>query len=376
MVVVVAALGILLAIVFSLLQNAYIVKNRIQARQSVIQGMYYLYEKINQYSQDYTIDYEEYRDRAVVGCDSTDMGRDVGENGKCDRFTAYGNYNSIPTLWSYDRHGLYYCSSTADQLSPDYVIQSNDILNAAGCTDTAILIPTEGIYYQSYGEYALQFLNVRNDVSGFGYGAVGDADDQKMWNGPAAITDSGVQEIYLIKNDDTQRLYIRRHMIESGDRNGDNQIDLSEQHYVIEILRLIAIDAGNKHTQDNTDDDVADGTIDTRACDASQWFVCTGTPVGEPYTDMRLPANTDDGRVQLTEDDISITDRSIQINPPKDPTLATQDTSSQISPYITITTTAAPYAKIRQRKLWLDVDLMKYAYTIQTTFAVKTVYTQ
>ncbi len=71
MVVVVAALGILLAIVFSLLQNAYIVKNRIQARQSVIQGMHYLYEKINQFSQDYTIDYEEYRARSMVGCDQS-----------------------------------------------------------------------------------------------------------------------------------------------------------------------------------------------------------------------------------------------------------------------------------------------------------------
>lgn len=375
MVVVVAALGILLAIVFSLLQNAYIVKNRIQARESVIQGMYYLYEKINQFSQDYTVDYEEYRARSIVWCDTLGWSqRDVGVDGKCDRFTAYGNYNSVPTLWSNTRHGLYYCSSTSNQLSPDYVIQNN-VLNE-WCTNTAILIPTDGIYYQSYGEYALQFLNVKNNVSPFGYGAVGDADDEQMWDGPAAITDTGVQEIYLIKNDDTQRLYIRRHMIESDDRNHDNQITPSEQHYVIEILRLIAIDAGSHHTQDSTDTDLVDGITDTWACDASQWFICSGTDVGAPYTNMHLPANTDDGWVQLTEDDISITDRSIQINPPKNPTLSTDDLSSQISPYITITTTAAPYAKIWQQKLGMDIDLMKYAYTIQSTFAAKTVYTQ
>lgn len=91
---------------------------------------------------------------------------------------------------------------------------------------------------------------------------------------------------------------------------------------------------------------------------------------------MRLPANGDDGWVQLTEDDISIKDWIIHINPPKNPIYASGSTSNQISPYMTIVTTAIPYAKVRQRKLGLDIDLTKYEYTIQTTFAAKTSYTQ
>lgn len=378
MVIVVAALGILLTIVFSLLQNAYVIKNRIQAKQSVVQGMYYLYEKINQFSQDYTIDYEEYRARSIVWCDTPESQRDVWVDGRCDRFTAYGNYNSIPTLGSYNRHGLYYCSSITGQLSPDYVIQWFGINNGDGCISMGDLIPTDGIYYQSYGEYAMQFLDVKNDTDAVWYGgsAVGDSDDEQTSDGPSAIVDSGVQEIYLIKNDDTQRLYLRRRLIETGDRNGDNQIDPSEQHYVIEMLRLVAIDAGSQHTQNTSDSDLVDGVVDTRACDASQWFICSGPAVGEPYTNMHLPADGDDGRVQLTEDDISITHRTIQINPPKNPVYASGSTSNQISPYMTIVTTAIPYAKVRQSKLWLDVDLTKYEYTIQTTFAAKTSYTQ
>ncbi len=383
MLVVVAALGILLAIVFSLLQNAYIVKNRIQARQSVIQGMYYLYEKINQFSQDYTIDYEEYRARSIVWCDQALWSqRDVGDNGICDLFTAYGNYNSIPTLWSYDRHGLYYCSSTDDQLSPldpDYVIQSNGMLNGEWCVgqieNIGHLFPTDGIYYQSYGQYVRQSRDVQGDADGTWW-IVEFGNETWTRDGPAAIVDAWVQEIYLINNSDTQRLYIRRRMIASGDRNGDNIISDPEQHFVVEILRLKGIDAGSQHTQNNAAWDVADGDIDTWACDADQWFICSWIAVGLPYANMRLPANIYDWRVQLTEDDISIIDRSIDISPNKNPLYVADELNKQVSPYITIIATAVPYAKIRQQKLWLDTDFMKYAYTIQTTFAAKTTYTR
>jgi hypothetical protein len=383
MVVVVAALGILLAIVFSLLQNAYIVKNRIQARQSVIQGMYYLYEKINQFSQDYTIDYEEYRARSIVGCDQSLWSqRDVWEDGICGVFTAYGNYNSIPTLWSYDRHGLYYCSSTDDQLSPldpDYVIQSNGMLNGEWCVNQieniAHLFPTSGTYYQSYGQYARQSWDVQGDADGTWW-IIEFGNETWTRDGPSAITDTGIQEIYLINNNDTQRLYIRRRMIASGDRNGDNIISEPEQHFIIEILRLKGIDAGSEHNQTNEAGGVADGDIDTWACDADQWFICSGIAVGAPYTDMYVPVDIYDGWVQLTEDDISIIDRSIQISPSKNPVYVVDELDNQVSPYITITATAVPYAKIWQQKLWLDTDFMKYAYTVGTTFAAKTVYTR
>ncbi|MBP7061224.1 hypothetical protein KBA84_00075 [Patescibacteria group bacterium] len=53
----------------------------------------------------------------------------------------------------------------------------------------------------------------------------------------------------------------------------------------------------------------------------------------------------------MTEDDISIIDRSIQISPNKNPLYVADELDNQVSPYITITATAVPYAKIWQQKL-------------------------
>ncbi|MBP7841388.1 hypothetical protein KA037_01755 [Patescibacteria group bacterium] len=66
---------------------------------------------------------------------------------------------------------------------------------------------------------------------------------------------------------------------------------------------------------------------------------------------MYVPIDIYDGWVQLTEDDISIIDRSIQISPNKNPLYVADELDNQVSPYITITATAVPYAKIWQQKL-------------------------
>lgn len=47
--------------------------------------------------QDYTIDYEEYFNRKLVGCSKDKKGKNfewtVSESGYCNAFTAYGNEN-------------------------------------------------------------------------------------------------------------------------------------------------------------------------------------------------------------------------------------------------------------------------------------------
>lgn len=78
---------------------------------------------------------------------------------------------------------------------------------------------------------------MKNDVSGNG-NVVGDADDEDLGIGPSAIVDTGVQEIYLISPDKTQRLFIRRKMIENNDVDNDGTLSDIEKRYTLQILRL------------------------------------------------------------------------------------------------------------------------------------------
>jgi len=107
------------------------VKRWLEGKQYLIENSYYLLETIQIQMKNYTIDYEEYFNRRSVWCDSqpnTDLQnfvRDVWSNWYCDRFTAYGNQNSI--WWGVaTNHELYYCSSSllGNELTPVPIISS------------------------------------------------------------------------------------------------------------------------------------------------------------------------------------------------------------------------------------------------------------
>lgn len=54
------------------------------ARQALIQQSYFALEKINTLLRDYSIDYEEYFNRQLVGCNTVGSAlRDVGTGGSC-----------------------------------------------------------------------------------------------------------------------------------------------------------------------------------------------------------------------------------------------------------------------------------------------------
>jgi hypothetical protein len=70
---------------------------------------------------------------------------------------------------------------------------------------------------------------------------VGDDDDKDLGKGPDALLSStGVQELYLISPDQTSRVYIRRVLVESGDRNRDGltgNVD-TDNLYTLQVLKL------------------------------------------------------------------------------------------------------------------------------------------
>lgn len=353
-------------------------KTTIQVKQSLVQNAYTIMERMQWLIKDYTIDYEEYFNRRTVGCDDalpSTYSRNVqsgSANGHCDLFTQYGNSNSFLTNTS-DR-GLYYCSSTGNnQTDPKTVIVNTNLTSQEGCRS-----PAAGSWFQSYGQYALQFLDALQDVD-FAPGPVGDNDDLELWDGPDSFTQDQtwwVQELYLISKDHKKRILIRRSLIESWDRNWDGIIGnvATDNLFTLQILKLTSFDAGTQHNFDpNSSSGVFDWAIDTRACDLSQGFICNGTGVGPVFSGYKLPSDADDGRAPLFGSDLTISDRYIQIEPTKDSSLAYKNNAAQINPTIKLVVTFQPYWRARGKRLtrgWLDQQQL----TLQTTFAIKTHY--
>lgn len=357
---------ILLVVIVSLYTKMLRLKYNIQARQSLIQNSYDAMEKINLLLKDYTIDYEEYFNRRNVGCSSNNawlgFTRDVGTGGYCNNFSAAGNSSSTTA----GIHSIYYCSS----LNPGdtNVIWNSNVQQGDGCVQTG---------QQSFGEYYRQFRNVKNDVDSI-TGAVGDADDVRVMKGPAGILDSSnVKELYLISQDGKQRLWMRKTLIESGDRNKDTLISGdSEYLYTLQILKLRWFDAGDHHDADvTTSSGVYDSNIDTRACDYAQWFVCHGSGIGALYSGYALPADSDDGWVNLFDQDLTVSNRNLIISPTKDPEYALAQDEAQINPYFTVSLTNKLYGKIWYKKLWLP-SLEDFQLSLQTTFSTKNFYTK
>lgn len=110
--------GSILTTVYEIMTFLPKVKNFNDARQNLIQQTNDVMDRFTILFQDYTIDYEEYFNRKMVGCDGQKKGSAfkwaVNTSGHCDFFTAYGNENSKQiALGTNDvkDHLLQHCSS-------------------------------------------------------------------------------------------------------------------------------------------------------------------------------------------------------------------------------------------------------------------------
>lgn len=217
---------------------------------------------------------------------------------------------------------------------------------------------------------------MKNDVNGDG-NIIGDADDEDLGIWPNAIVNPEiVPELYLISPDKTQRLFIRRALIESGDINNDDDLDSTEKRYTLQMLRLQWLDAGSGHNFAPGDNTVYDWQIDTRVCDAAQWFICTGDSPWGIYSWFNMPADADDGRVDLLDNRITVAEWSLQIFPTADANYARANPDMQLNPYIRIFMNVKLYAGYWQSRLGVDRNIADFSFPIQTTFNIKTWYTK
>ncbi len=319
------------------LYNFIIKSNKeIIARQHAIQQWYEFFERLNILMDDYTIDYEEYYNRQMVGCvkvwatvlNWTNFERNVWKEWYCTEFTAYGNENSNISHTEYN--DIYYCSSTHRPIWGSELVTK--VVNSP--VDSWAWDCGKLTGKQSYGQYSALFKDVKN----WDWIIVWSEDDVELWRlfntSVDAIKDhNNIQELYLISHDGDRRLYFRRVL--------DKQ-EWKYRQYKIQMLRLRWFDAWRKHNFEISSDNkwVYDGMIDTWACDTSMWFEpkekTSENSIWWAYSNYYLPQDVDDCWVDLTHWTTDLFTWKISISPRWDSDLYWAEEDRQINPYMKI----------------------------------------
>ncbi len=103
MIAVIVIIGIIVPLIFVTFTRIQKLKQEIDLQSQLNYQTYTFLEKLGIRMQDYTIDYEEYFNRKMVGCSNgggsgfsfARTGTSIISSGYCDQFTAYGNENSL-----------------------------------------------------------------------------------------------------------------------------------------------------------------------------------------------------------------------------------------------------------------------------------------
>ena len=372
---VIIIISLLVPMIFGIISDMHKQKVEIEAKQQVMLQGYQLFEKINVLLQNYTIDYEEYFNRTMVGCsENGEIGKDftwnINNSGYCDLFTAYGNGNAITTeTWNHD---LYYMSESN---------WSNNIMY----NRTINIKKSIQSWMQSFGQYKRLFYDMHNDTD-WDKSVFWDSDDEDLgkFRGTwleAIQNATGIQELYLISLDGKDRLYFRRKLVEQGHLTGEVNDNTRaywtwEKLYTIQILRLKGFDAGTKHTFDyangDTNPGIYDGYIDTWTCDASLGFKGQGSWVWWVYTDYNLPKDAEDCWVDLYQSNITLEDWNLTIYPTHNFDYARKEKKYQIHPYITLFTYNGVYLPSRQKMMFNDAT--NFFIPLKTTLNIKDTY--
>jgi hypothetical protein len=349
--------------VYSFLINS---NKSIIARQNIIQQWYEFFERLNILMQDYTIDYEEYYNRQMVGCVNdwwlltwSKFEWNIWLSWYCTEFTAYWNHNSTnrkigvgPTYIQTTWHDIYDCSST--EWNPG-MKDMRRVVEGRACWKTWSK--------QSYGQYKNLFTDMHSIADNY--------DDEDRWdifNGIKAIQDDeNIQELYLISHDWKSRLFFRRKLVPQTDTWGYAQ-------YRIQMLRLRWFDAWQKHNFDATDNEwLYDWQIDTRACDTSMWFIWNWSSISWAYSDYKLPKDGDDCWADLTYWKANIYTRKLSISPSWDPELFWAKQERQINPYMNIFMVYWVYLPEFINKS-VGSSIMDFKVPLQTTINMKDFY--
>jgi type II secretory pathway pseudopilin PulG len=377
-------------------------KTDIDARQMVITATYELVEDINSRIQNYTIDYEEYFNRRMVGCAPWTAMNNFAwntwiQNWYCPLWTTYGNSTPLVATQTYvsneREHKIYYCSSEATlplfgatSVRMQYSWWALTVQWAWSCAVNLFSIYSNASYnanyvanwsrfFQPYWQYNAMHIDARANADDEPWYAWDD-DDTYLWVWPVAIWDSAnAKELYMISKDKKTRLFFRRALIATGDWNENGSIDNdSERKFTVQVLQLKWFDAWQEHDFDAAGAEwVYDGTIDTWACDYEAGFRCNGSGMWSVYTGYRLPLDWNDGWVNMVNANVSISDWNLAIFPEKDPELVTAENRYQHNPYFRLYIKTSMFGKDRINRVGANI-IDDITFDVQTTLNIKTNY--
>ena len=296
-----------------------------------------LIDRIHEAALYYTIDYEEYFNR---------------------RWLWYWVENTwFSTYWN--SGNIYYCVKTAT--TSNIPISERDNTNY-WCLNKESTDPFQTTYWQNqkYLEYYFQHRFINNRKGNPKKNDIDDSNIWFFWYWPIAIEpNTWLDFLYLINWEWTERYYFRRLYITWIDLDWNwDMLWKNEKLYKIQMLILKGFDAWTWH--DYYTWWAYDWFIDTRACDSTQGFYCEWHEVLAWYN---LPKDADDWRIDITNDNVTVSDMKISIYPQKDPYLSFNEPSYKIDPYAKISFTMNIY--------WKELD---DEITITTTLTFKNSY--
>lgn len=367
---------VMITVVTTIFIHIYKTKGSLEARQIVTKESYFFLEKLQVMIKDYTIDYEEYRNRQQSWCMSPNNASWSGGS-NCTVMTYYGNANAVEPVANQFQSYLYYCSSIFASFDSDYNIgsyNSNHAITDCLADVTGASSTLQSGFLQSYGQYGKLFVDVKDDVDYVPW-PINDDDDDDLGKWPIAVVSDVAnkiypQELYLISKDKTRRLLFRRKLIEQSDYDGDGLIGDSETLYTIQVLQLRWFDAGINHDFNSVAySGVYDGIIDTWACDYGLWFQCEWASVSGAYSDFKLPKDIDDGWQNLLTNDITISEWGLVISPLVNPYLSWAEDDKQISPSVSINFISKLYGKNWNLKIPRN-QMDSYGLNLQTAFSL------
>lgn len=356
----------------SIYLSVYKTKWSIEARHSLIGDSYFFLENLQTMIKDYTIDYEEYWNRSIVGCH--EAWDPSWWTWACSLFTHYWNYGGIygsrqewgKTIYP---HRLFYCSTTewGFQLGNANVYNAGTIYSASECLadmerDKWISNPS-----QAFWQYEMMFTDVRDLDNTDDDTPVGIIDKSAIYS----TGDDVPTELYLISIDGTRRLFFRRRLIEHfTGYTTTNQAEVkdADKLWTIEVLQLRGFDAGENHDFDKGSVWVYDGKIDTWACDTDAGYVCNGNSIWGVYSDYYLPEDANDWRHVFLNTDITVSDWKLYLQPLDNPLYAYEETETQINPHLRILFLTKLFGKNWSRKVPRS-QMDQYALNIQTMFS-------
>ena len=280
-----------------------------------------LMDKIHDSAIDYTIDYEEYFNRKLLPDDL--------------RYSS-SYWNS----WEW-----YYCANYTN---------SNNDYNLYWVNDDGIC---ERVWYQKYLEYYFQHRIINPD-----YWKLNNRYNEYV-NWPIAVNpNTWLNYLFLISHDGSERYYFRVYFETWVDLNGDWSLisTKNEWLYRAQMLKLKWYDAWKAHNFSSRW--AYDWFIDTWVCDRSQWFSCSGYEVVTWYN---LPLNDNDWWVNITSDNVTVSDIKIDIFPTQDPYLLSWDDVEYIDPYAKISFT--------MNMFWIESE---DEITLTTTLSFKNSYSR